>query len=155
MTRSLPQRARRRGFRTRLRHEPLESRVCLSADTSAAGTMMLDWGGRQVEARREAWIVRTAPLSAAADLGIDAAWRATSLGEGFFKLAAPGAGVQDVLGWAARTPGVAYVEPDFAIAPRLVSNDPSSTKPLPSLSIPSPAVSRGFRQALAARSGCV
>ncbi|MFM9024864.1 MAG: DVUA0089 family protein [Planctomycetaceae bacterium] len=109
-----------------LRHEPLESRVCLSADTSAAASVLLDWRGSQVEVRRDAWIVKAAPQ--ATTLGVDAAWRVTSLGEGFFAVSAPGAGVQDVLGWAARTPGVAYVEPDFTIASSRVPNDPSFTQ---------------------------
>jgi subtilisin family serine protease len=124
MARSLPRRLGRlpRGL---LRHEPLETRICLSADTSAASSVLLDWNGRHVEARRDAWIVRSATATTAADLRIDTAWRATTLGEGFYSLVAPGAGTQDVLGWAARAPGVAYVEPDFTIAPRLVSNDPS------------------------------
>jgi subtilisin family serine protease len=126
MRRSLPRRANRRAPSPVLRHEPLEQRICLSADTSAAATILLDWRGSQVEARRDAWIVKAAAQATA--LGVDATWRATSLGEGFFALAAPGAGVQDVLGWAARTPGVAYVEPDFVIASSRVPNDPSFTQ---------------------------
>ena len=124
---SVFRRAVRRARGVVLRHEPLEGRLCLSADTSSASTP-LDWQGHRVDVRRDAWIVRAVAQATESDLRIDTAWRATSLGEGFFSLSAPGAGVQDVLGWAARTPVVAYVEPDFAIAPRLVSNDPSFTQ---------------------------
>jgi len=125
MTRILPKRSRRPGRHPAprgLRHEALERRVCLAADTGTTDAV-LDWAGSRVDVRRDAWIVRTTPQ--AADLGLDSAWSATSLGAGFFALSAPGAGVQQVLGWAARTPGVAYVEPDFVIAPRRVANDAS------------------------------
>ncbi|MFM9059021.1 MAG: S8 family peptidase, partial [Planctomycetaceae bacterium] len=128
MPQPLPRRVLARRRRSLLRHESLEGRICLFADTSVASSAVIDWQGRQAEVRPDAWIVRAAPQASSADLGIDTAWRAKSLGEGFFALHAPGAGVEDVLGWAARTAGVSYVEPDFAIAPRLVSNDPSFTQ---------------------------
>ena len=81
MNRSLPRRVGRRASRLRLRHEPLERRICLSADTPALGAVSLDWGGRQVQARRDAWIVRT-DAAAAAAIGVDPAWQGTGLGRG-------------------------------------------------------------------------
>ncbi len=102
--------------------ECLERRAMLSADS--AGLTQIAWNGRQVEVHADAWIART-ETAAAADLALVAGWGAESLGEGFFAVTAPGATVADVLGWAAATPAVAYVEPDFAIAPELFSGDPS------------------------------
>ena len=112
----------------RLGHETLESRICLSADCGIAGSTLvsqLQWNGQTVSAQAEAWVVRTAGLADSLALDAASGWSSSSLGEGFFSLTAPGASVQDVLGWAASTEGVAYVEPDFLIEPAAVPNDPS------------------------------
>ena len=103
--------------------ESLEPRAMLSADPSGL-TRQIDWNGRIVEVHADAWIAQTSATSAA-QLGLAAGWRAESLGEGFFALAAPGAGVADVTGWAGGSPLVVAVEPDFVIAPATIPNDPS------------------------------
>ena len=103
--------------------ESLEQRVMLSADTAGL-TRQIDWNGRAVEVHADAWIAQTTATNAA-DLGLAAGWRAESLGEGFFVLTTPGAGLADVTGWAAGSPLVASVEPDFVIAPAAIPNDPS------------------------------
>jgi len=95
----------------------------LAADS--AGLISIDWNGRSVEVHADAWIARADVTAASADLALAARWEAQPLGEGFFAVTAPGATVADVLGWAAATPAVAYVEPDFAIAPERFSGDPS------------------------------
>jgi len=77
---SVFRRAVRRARGVVLRHEPLEGRLCLSADTSSASTP-LDWQGHRVDVRRDAWIVRAVAQATESDLRIDTAWRATSLGE--------------------------------------------------------------------------
>ena len=103
--------------------EPLEQRVVLSADTAGL-TRQLDWNGRVVDVHADAWIARSSATHVS-DLGLAAGWQAESLGEGFFLLTTPGAGVADVTGWAAGSPHVASVEPDFVIAPTTIPNDPS------------------------------
>lgn len=103
--------------------EPLERRTMLSADSGGLVTR-IEWEGRAVDVRADAWIARST-AAGVGDLGLVAGWEAASLGEGLFSLSTPGAGVSDVLGWAAATSTVAYVEPDFVIAPRLVPRDPS------------------------------
>ncbi len=112
--------------RLALELERLESRALLSADVSgiAGLTSRLDWQGHPVDVRADRWIVRTAAVSAAA-VPVATGWETTSLGDGFLSLHAPGAAVGDVLGWAGRTAGVLYAEPDFVIAPKAVPNDPS------------------------------
>lgn len=111
--------------------EPLEPRLCLSAATGSPSTWLVEWGGRSFEAHRDAWIVK----SAVGKPGVEtagfrgslggSAWAARDLGEGFFSLSAPGATVQDVTSWAATTPGVASIEPDFLLASRAIPNDTS------------------------------
>ncbi|MFM7137894.1 MAG: S8 family peptidase, partial [Planctomycetota bacterium] len=103
--------------------ESLERRAMLSADTAGL-TQQIDWHGRLVDVHANAWIAQTSATSTA-ELGLAAGWRAESLGEGFFALTTPGAGVADVTGWAAGSPIVSYVEPDFVIAPAAIPNDPS------------------------------
>lgn len=111
--------------------EPLEPRLCLSAATGSPGTWLVEWGGRSLEAHRDAWIVKSAVGKPAVETaGFRGSlggpnWAARDLGEGFFSLSAPGVTVQDVTSWAARTPGVAFIEPDFVIASRAIPNDPS------------------------------
>ena len=104
-------------------HEPLERRAMLSADTAGL-TRQIDWHGRGVEVHADSWIARTSATQAG-QLGLAAGWQAESLGEGFFAVSTPGAGVADVTGWAAGSPLVSYVEPDFVIAPAAIPNDPS------------------------------
>jgi subtilisin family serine protease len=86
------------------------------------------WNGRTRSAVADSWIVRTAPTTTAATLGIGSQWQASSLGTGFFSLSAPGASSADVLGWAAKTQGVAYVEPNFVLQTAAVPNDPSFSR---------------------------
>ena len=114
---------------TRLRRmangpERLETRTLLAADLAAIGSRQFEWGGRLVQAVPDAWIVRAADPTASA-LAVAADWRATSLGEGFFSLATPGASAADISAWAAATAGVAYVEPDYVVTGAAVPNDPS------------------------------
>lgn len=82
--------------------ESLERRTVLSAATAAL-PHQIDWNGRVADVHADAWIARTAAASAT-ELGLAAGWRAESLGEGFFALTTPGAGVADVTGWAAGAP---------------------------------------------------
>jgi subtilisin family serine protease len=108
--------------------ERLESRALLSGDVGsglASLTSRLDWSGQTVDVRSDRWIVRTSTPVSTASLSVAAGWETMSLGDGFLSLRAPGAGVGDVLGWASRTPGVLYAEPDFVIAPKALPNDPS------------------------------
>jgi subtilisin family serine protease len=116
-------------FASPLSIENLEARLPMSADageTAAESLRQIEWNGRRIDAFHDAWVARAADRSATiADLGLPAAWSGRSLGEGFFSIAAPGAGTSDVVGWAGRTRGVAAVEPDFAIAPTALPADPS------------------------------
>ena len=121
-----------RGLAAPLGLESLEARTMMTADLSSAANRQIDrieWNGRTAETVADAWIVRTRNTQAAAEsLGLPAAWRAASLGEGFFSLSTPGASSQDVTGWAGRAASVSYVEPDFAIAPSALPNDPSFSR---------------------------
>lgn len=83
------------------------------------------WEGHTVTASTDRWIVHTTTPSASATIGVFSGWQSRSLGEGFYSLTAPGASTQDVLGWASRTGGVAYVEPDFLIRSTVLPNEPS------------------------------
>jgi subtilisin family serine protease len=118
----------RRKRHVRLHLESLEARALLSANL---GTMPewsardIVWNGRTRSAVANSWIVRTTPTTTAATLGIGSQWQASSIGAGFFSLSAPGASSADVLGWAAKTQGVAYVEPNFVLQTAAVPNDPS------------------------------
>jgi len=103
--------------------ESLERRAMLSADTAGL-TRQIEWNGGVVEVHADAWIAKTSATHAA-DLALAAGWRAESLGEGFFALSTPGAGVVAVTSWAAGSPLVASVEPDFVIAPAALPNEPS------------------------------
>ena len=124
MTHLVPQKSRaawRRRLRRPLDVEPLEQRHCLAAATG--GGWHLSWNGATVEARQDAWVVRSAAPLGAADLIGGLGWRATPLGEGFTKLDAPGVTADDVVAWAARTPGVSAVEPDILITSRQLPTD--------------------------------
>jgi serine protease len=105
--------------------ELLEARLPLSANTGDAVVRQLEWSGQTVAAGADAWIMRASSTPPVAGWGLAPQWQASSLGDGFYSLSAPGASAQDVLGWAAQTAGVRYVEPDFVITPTLSSNDPS------------------------------
>jgi hypothetical protein len=127
----------RPGHRARGREaspEPLEPRLCLSADAGpASATHLLDWQGSLVEAHIDRWIVRAASPKVDApvfDAGLPpagggAAWSGTSLGEGFWSLVTPGAAAGEVLDWATGSPWVDYVEPDFAFSTAATPDDPS------------------------------
>ncbi|MFM8577268.1 MAG: DVUA0089 family protein [Planctomycetaceae bacterium] len=116
-------------FASPLSIENLEARLPMSADmgiTAAESLRQIEWNGRRIDAFQDAWVARAADRAATvADLGLPVSWRGRSLGEGFFMITAPGAETSDVVGWAVRTPGVAAVEPDFAIASTALPNDPS------------------------------
>ncbi|MFO0422913.1 MAG: S8 family serine peptidase [Planctomycetia bacterium] len=122
----------RRASEASLGLETLEARTMMTADLLAAASRQIDqieWNGRTAHTFADSWILRaTSPQAATENLGLSAGWRATSLGEGFFSLSTPGATAQDVAGWAGRAAGVSYVEPDFAIAPSALPNDPSFSR---------------------------
>ena len=113
--------------------ESLEGRQLLSV--SPAGSIdngavrQIVWQGHAVEVHTDHWVGRFAAsdglgsVPAASPLPTTA-WKAASLGGGFFSLTAPGASVQDVLAWAGRTAGVKDFEPDFVIHASAVPNDP-------------------------------
>ena len=103
--------------------EPLERRALLSADSGGL-LARIEWAGRTVDVQADSWIAKTT-ATGVGDLGLAAGWTASALGEGFYAVSAPGAGVADVLGWAATNSAVAYVEPDFAITPRVFPRDAS------------------------------
>lgn len=115
--------------------ERLEVRQVLSA-VPAADIETILWHGQQVEARVEHYVGRLAassdglaalPAGAALPTAVLATpfarWQAASLGNGFFSLAAPGASRVDVLGWAARTPAVASLEPELVFHAAAIPND--------------------------------
>lgn len=114
--------------------ERLEVRRVLSA-APAAGIETILWHGQQVEARVEHYVGRLAAWERGPEAAIGAnlpaavvpfagpQWRAASLGNGFFSLVAPGASREDVLGWAARTPAVATLEPELVFHAAAMPND--------------------------------
>jgi subtilisin family serine protease len=100
----------------RLGVEPLEARSC------PAAIGLVDWDGTAVAARSDAWIVRTEqPLAAAVAAE---GWRARPLGAGIELVVAPGLSAAAMRSWAAATAGVIGIEPDFAITPTALPNDP-------------------------------
>jgi subtilisin family serine protease len=113
--------------------EQLEARALLAADglagnwasTSAQNVTHLEWLGRSVAVRPDAWVGRIADSSPAVSLDLAVGWAMQPLGDGFFTLEAPGASVAEVLAWAGQRPAVAMIEPDFAITPTAIPNDPS------------------------------
>jgi len=128
---------------TLLAHERLEPRCCLSveplqtflahaaatADGAADAAARLDarirWQGALVDVVADAWILGLAPAATAGSLSLPPRWTTESLGEGLHALIAPQAGVDEVLGWAAATRGVSFIEPDFIVAPSRLPNDPA------------------------------
>ncbi|MFM8706214.1 MAG: S8 family serine peptidase, partial [Planctomycetia bacterium] len=115
----------RRGRPLMLAEERLEPRMLMAADaTSALSMNRIVWNGEVVNARADAWIVRSDAQPAA--IGVRSGWQTASLGEGFLSLVAPGASANDVLGWARSTAGVRSVEPDRVVtASATLPNDPS------------------------------
>lgn len=108
--------------------ESLEPRAVMSADpvfAAASLTRQIDWQGQAVTVYADSWIVRSSGNLGPAALAATSGWRASPLGEGFYSLVTPGAGTADVLGWAQAVAGVTSVEPDFAIAPTALPDDPS------------------------------
>jgi subtilisin family serine protease len=98
--------------------ESLERRSC------PAAFGLVEWDGAAVPARSDAWIVRSErPLAAVAEAG----WRTERLGTGVQLVVAPGVSPAAMRAWAAGIDGVAGIEPDFAIRPTAVPNDPSFT----------------------------
>ena len=97
----------------------------MSADVAATALRQIEWHGQAAAARSDAWIVRAPATAAATGWNLAPTWHTAALGEGGYALTTPGAATQDVLGWAARTSGVSYVEPDFVIASSAIPNDPS------------------------------
>ena len=142
-TRGHDGRDRRRLPRTIVRAERLEPRHCLAAasvaptatvsdpwgpvgpDQPSPTVLQIVWQGSAVDVVADAWIVGAEPAMPIGELSMPAAWRMESLGEGLHSLWAPGSGVDDVLGWAAATPAIAFVEPDFFVTPSLVPRDPA------------------------------
>lgn len=127
-------------------NERLETRAMLSAvpdGPSNTGADRILWHGDAVEARVDHWVGRmaVAPVSGHAALPAGgafvqlqatlahghAAWHATPLGGGMFSLTTPGASPETVALWAARTPAVASLEPDFVLHAASVPNDPLFT----------------------------
>jgi hypothetical protein len=51
-------------------------------------------------------------------------WSTVSLGEGFFSLSAPQATAAEIHAWAAATPGILRVEPDFVVGPPPLTTPP-------------------------------
>jgi len=115
MTRSL-RTARRPAADHRLGVEGLERRSC------PAALGLVAWEGATVPARADTWIARSErPLAAMAEAG----WRTERLGTGLELIVAPGVSPAAMRAWAAGIEGVAGIEPDFAIRPTAVPNDPS------------------------------
>jgi subtilisin family serine protease len=124
---------RRRQLRDRLAAERLERRLVLSADfagLSAGPVGQITWDGLAVEAYRDRWVVGfdagtvgQTPVPAATP-AVELGWSLIDLGGGFFSLATPGTSSHDVSQWAAGTPGVTWIEPDFALTPSRMPNDP-------------------------------
>lgn len=118
MTRSL-RTARRSAAGHPLGVEPLERRSC------PAAIGLVEWEGVMVPARSDAWIVRSErPLAAVAEAG----WRTARLGTGLELVVAPGVSPAAMQAWAAGIDGVAGIEPDIAIRPMAMPNDPSFTE---------------------------
>ena len=124
---------RRRRLRDGLAAERLERRLVLAADFAglAAGPVgQITWEGLAVEAYQDRWVVGfdagtvgQTPVPAATP-PVVSGWSLIDLGGGFFSLATPGTTSHDVSQWAAATPGVTWIEPDFAITPTRLPNDP-------------------------------
>lgn len=115
MTRS-PSRGRPRAAVHSLGVESLERRSC------PAAIGVVEWEGAAVPTRADAWIVRSErPLAAVADAG----WRTERLGTGLELVVAPGVAPATMRAWAAAIDGVVGIEPDFAIRPTAIPNDPS------------------------------
>jgi subtilisin family serine protease len=92
------------------------------AEVAEMPTARIEWQGKPVEVVAERWI---AGVAAGAAPRLPNSWVAESLGEGLHAVSAPGASTADVLAWAAAHAEVAFVEPDFVVAPQLVPDDPS------------------------------
>ena len=128
---------------TVLAHERLEPRRCLSveplhavlapaaatadgaADAAARRDSRIRWQGALVDVVADAWILGLAPPATVGTLSLPPRWTTEPLGEGLHALIAPEASVDEVLGWAALTRGVSFVEPDFVVAPSRLPNDPA------------------------------
>jgi hypothetical protein len=95
------------------------------ADTPTPAAVRIVWQGDLVAVRPGAWIVGADPGLPSATFAVPAPWSSAPLGEGLHSLAAPGASSADVLGWAAATPGIEFVEPDFVVAPARLPDDPA------------------------------
>ncbi|MFM8633790.1 MAG: S8 family serine peptidase [Planctomycetia bacterium] len=108
-----------------LAEERLEPRMLMAVDTTSSFAVnRIVWNGDVVNARADAWIVRSEAQPAA--IGVRSGWQTASLGDGFLSLVAPGASANDVLGWARSTAGVRSVEPDRVVtASATLPNDPS------------------------------
>jgi len=105
----------------RLGSERLETRLLLAADLNASTT--LDWNGRTVVARADAWIVS----SATAEFTLQPGWTSRALGEGMFAVTTPNAAPEEIRSWATVT-GVLSVEPDAIINRNGLATDPSFSR---------------------------
>jgi subtilisin family serine protease len=134
LTKGLPMKRRSQHL---LLAERLECRRLLAADfTSFASGQVasLAWQGRQVDAYADRWIVgygeaggdvAANTLQGVLDRSGRVGWTSVSLGASLYAVTAPGAAIDTVVGWGRSTPGIAFVEPDFAINRSLFPNDPS------------------------------
>jgi subtilisin family serine protease len=102
--------------------EHLEPRRLLAADLTAAATRSVLWNGEAVTARADSWIVTTDRGAAAPT--VRAGWAASSLGEGFYAVRAPGVSPVAFVAWATAA-GVRGYEPDRIITASALPSDPS------------------------------
>ena len=103
--------------------EPLEPRHLLSGGSPVVLPQPIEqivWQGQPTDVREGYWNGTFESATPYGSVAIPPAlvpvtWTTVSLGEGFFSLLAPGADPQLVIDWAAQTPGVLVIEPDFII----------------------------------------
>jgi subtilisin family serine protease len=132
-----PSRSLRAG---RLEIETLEPRHLLASDSAATifsatvvePTGQILWQGQLTDVRPGYWNGKYESATPYGSVAIPPAlvpvtWTTVSLGEGFFSLIAPAADPQLVIDWAAQTPGVLAIEPDFII------DAPPATGAVPSI----------------------
>jgi len=128
------------GFRSRSQHrrkkmrlstpEQLEARLCLTAtssDTTPPSIIQIEWDGATVEAIEDSWMTRTnSPVGEhfVSTDNLPTGWTSRAIGDGFHSITSPGATTEQILSWASNTPGISYVEPDFAVSLLATPNDP-------------------------------
>ena len=103
--------------------EPLEPRHLLAGVSPVVLGQPIEqivWQGQPTDVREGYWNGKFESATPYGSVAIPprlvpVTWTTVSLGEGFFSLVAPGADPQTVVDWAAQTPGVLAIEPDFII----------------------------------------